>query len=301
MQTSIHSAAGFEKRFNIVTVISDLLVYGLGTREANDASDEFSASFKPYLNGIFRILLLGESEANQEKLLKVLQSWADKKIYDPTVVKNTETSALAAVKLQQILPVQAIETVNRMAIGALPDKPKTVLTPPPVVPVQTVVEVQSQDKKMLDYSKEDVDKTKHSEKRKSKSHHHRHHSKHSRHHKSRSSKHKSKKKSSSSSSSSRSRSRSRSSRSSRSHSRSSKHKKHSHKRSSKKRKRASRSTSRSSSRSASHSRSRSPYKEKSKKPAESAKGTSSKSRSASSSSRSRSASRSPEPIAKSGK
>ncbi|KAH3766910.1 rna binding protein [Pelomyxa schiedti] len=128
----IVSATGFDKRYSIMGLINDLLRQGRSNRKVDETTDDISAALKPLLSTVVRLSYLGETQVNQDKLFKLLDQWSDDKVYDPTFIKQLQASAIAAVKLQQIIPVQAIETANRIALGALtePSKLPTSTTQP---------------------------------------------------------------------------------------------------------------------------------------------------------------------------
>ncbi|KAH3766823.1 rna binding protein jsn1 [Pelomyxa schiedti] len=99
LKSSIDSStAVFDHRLNVIYVINDILQHGLQKRNEKDL-DDFSAAFHPSLARIFRVSFKGESQSNQEKILRVLQIWSDKGIYEKAFVDSLRSGAIAADRL----------------------------------------------------------------------------------------------------------------------------------------------------------------------------------------------------------
>jgi len=78
----------FDKKLNVIYLLHDLLHHSSRERAEGETTDAFADAFLPYLPDILQMAAKGAHPDNQDKILKVVRIWDEKKIFDPNLLQQ---------------------------------------------------------------------------------------------------------------------------------------------------------------------------------------------------------------------
>jgi len=83
----IRDAKDLDSKIHAVYLIHDILHHSSNKRKDNEQSDVFSEAFESHLAAILASAYGGQSEENQEKIIKVMKIWEEKNIFPENIIK----------------------------------------------------------------------------------------------------------------------------------------------------------------------------------------------------------------------